>query len=435
MSTGVTAPLGFRAAAVASGIKPDRLDLALLVADAPCTAAGVFTANLAQAAPVLVSREHLASGRARAIVVNAGCANAGTGEGGLKDARETAEIVAHTIGCTVEEVLVASTGVIGVRLPMEKVRAGIAEAGRRISRHAGADAARAIMTTDTKPKEVAVEFPVGDATCVVGGMAKGAGMIAPNLATMLAFFTTDAAVSSALLRRALVEAVGDSLNRITVDGDTSTNDCAIVLASGARPAPAIDREGPDFDAFRRALTDAARQLAHMLVRDGEGVTRIAEVRVEGARTRAGRGPRRPHGGRVAAREDGAPRRRPQLGPRPGRGGPRGRPARHRPGLDLDRGRARGGGRRRARLRREDGGGRHAGGPGAAPRAAGRGRGRRAGCGPPTSRTATSTSTPTTGAEPTLILRLAALAAAALALGAGPGPAGVGNAPRPPAPWR
>ena len=167
---------------------------------------------------------------------------------------------------------------------MEKVRAGIAEAGRRVSRHAGADAARAIMTTDTKPKEVAVEFPVGDATCVVGGMAKGAGMIAPNMATMLAFFTTDAAVAPALLRRALVEAVGESLNRITVDGDTSTNDCAIVLASGARPARAIDREGPDFDAFRGALTDAARQLARMLVRDGEGVTRIAEVRVEGART-------------------------------------------------------------------------------------------------------------------------------------------------------
>jgi glutamate N-acetyltransferase / amino-acid N-acetyltransferase len=286
VSTGVTAPLGFRAAAVASGIKPDRLDLALLVADAGCTAAGVFTANLAQAAPVLVSREHLASGRARAIVVNAGCANAGTGEAGLADARETAEVVAHTVGCQPEEVVVASTGVIGVRLPMEKVRAGIAEAGRRISRRAGADAARAIMTTDTKPKEVAVEFRVGDATCLVGGMAKGAGMIAPNMATMLAFFTTDAAVEPALLRRALVEAVGDSLNRITVDGDTSTNDCAVVLSSGARPARAIEAEGPDFDAFRRALTDAARQLAHMLVRDGEGVTRIAEVRVEGARNPA-----------------------------------------------------------------------------------------------------------------------------------------------------
>lgn len=284
MSTGVTAPLGFRAAAVASGIKPDRLDLALVVADTGCAAAGVFTANLAKAAPVLVSREHLASGRARAIVVNAGCANAATGEAGLADARETAEVVAHTVGCQPEEVLVASTGVIGVRLPMEKVRAGIAEAGRRISRHAGADAARAIMTTDTRPKEVAVEFRVGDATCLVGGMAKGAGMIAPNMATMLAFFTMDAAVEPALLRRALVEAVGDSLNRITVDGDTSTNDCAVVLASGARPARAIEAEGPDFDALRRALTDAARQLAHMLVRDGEGVTRIAEVRVEGART-------------------------------------------------------------------------------------------------------------------------------------------------------
>jgi glutamate N-acetyltransferase/amino-acid N-acetyltransferase len=286
VSTGVTAPLGFRAAAVASGIKPDRLDLALLVADAPCTAAGVFTTNLAKAAPVLVSREHLAIGRARAVVANAGCANAGTGAAGLADARETAEIVADTVGCPASEVLVASTGVIGVRLPMEKVRAGIAEAGRHVSRLGGADAARAIMTTDTKPKEVAVEFPVGDATCVVGGMAKGAGMIAPNMATMLAFFTTDAAVEPSLLHRALVEAVGESLNRVTVDGDTSTNDCAIVLASGARPAPAIEREGPGHDALRRALTEAARQLARMLVRDGEGVTRIAEVRVEGARTPA-----------------------------------------------------------------------------------------------------------------------------------------------------
>jgi glutamate N-acetyltransferase/amino-acid N-acetyltransferase len=284
VSTGVTAPLGFRAAAVASGIKPDRLDLALLVADGPCTAAGVFTTNLARAAPVLVSRQHLAGGRARAIVVNAGCANAGTGEAGLADARETAEIVGHTVGCAPEEVVVASTGVIGVRLPMEKVRAGIAEAARHVSRHGGADAARAILTTDTRPKEVAVEFPVGESTCVVGGMAKGAGMIAPNMATMLAFFTTDAAVEASLLRRALVEAVGESLNRVTVDGDTSTNDCAVVLASGAKPAPAIDREGEAFDAFRRALVETARQLARTLVKDGEGVTRVAEVRVDGART-------------------------------------------------------------------------------------------------------------------------------------------------------
>jgi len=284
--TGITAPLGFRASAVASGIKPDRLDLALVVADASSTAAGVFTANLAKAAPVLVSERHLADGRARAIVVNAGCANAATGEAGLADAREMAEMVAHTVGCPIEEVLVASTGVIGVRLPMDKVRAGIAEAGRRLSRDGGVDAARAIMTTDTKPKEVAVEFPVGDSTCVVGGMAKGAGMIAPNMATMLAFFTTDAAVEIALLRQALVDAVGASLNRITVDGDTSTNDCAVVLASGARPVPGVERPGKDYDAFRRALTEAARQLARLLVRDGEGVTRVAEVRVEDARTAA-----------------------------------------------------------------------------------------------------------------------------------------------------
>jgi len=284
VSTGVTAPLGFRAAAVAAGIKPDRLDLALVVADGTCTAAGVFTANLVKAAPVVLSQRHLGGGRARAIVVNAGCANAATGAAGLADAHETAESVAHAVGCPVEEVLVASTGVIGVRLPMERVRAGIAEAGRRLSRHGGADAARAIMTTDTRPKEVAVEFPVGGSTCVVGGMAKGAGMIAPNMATMLAFLTTDAAVEPALLRRALAEAVGTSLNRITVDGDTSTNDCAVVLASGARPAPAIEREGGDFDAFRRALTEAARQLAHLLVRDGEGATRVAEVLVEGAAT-------------------------------------------------------------------------------------------------------------------------------------------------------
>ena len=286
MIRGITAPLGFRASAVASGIKPDRLDLALVVADASSTAAGVFTANLAKAAPVLVSERHLADGRARAIVVNAGCANAATGEAGLADAREMAEMVAHTVGCPIEEVLVASTGVIGVRLPMDKVRAGIAEAGRRLSRDGGVDAARAIMTTDTKPKEVAVEFPVGDSTCVVGGMAKGAGMIAPNMATMLAFFTTDAAVEIALLRQALVDAVGASLNRITVDGDTSTNDCAVVLASGARPVPGVERPGKELDAFRRALTEAARQLARLLVRDGEGVTRVAEVRVEDARTAA-----------------------------------------------------------------------------------------------------------------------------------------------------
>jgi glutamate N-acetyltransferase/amino-acid N-acetyltransferase len=271
----VVAPLGFRAAGVASGIKPDRLDLALLAADASCSAAGVFTANLAQAAPVRVSREHLSSGRCRAIVANAGCANAATGAAGLADAREMAALTARAVGCPAEEVVVASTGVIGVRAAHEA-----------LSREGGAAAARASMTTDTKPKEVVVELSVGGVACRVGGMAKGAGMIAPNMATMLAFFTTDAAVAPALLHGALVEAVGESLNRITVDGDTSTNECAVVLASGASGARRIDGEGPDHASFRAALTQAARQLGRMLVRDGEGVTRVAEVTVEGARTAA-----------------------------------------------------------------------------------------------------------------------------------------------------
>jgi glutamate N-acetyltransferase/amino-acid N-acetyltransferase len=278
----VTAPQGFRAAAVAAGIKPDRPDLALLVADGPCSAAGVFTANLAKAAPVLVSREHVSKGRARAVVVNAGCANAATGEQGLRDAREMATLTAAAVGCAPGEVLVASTGVIGVNLPMDKLRAGIPAAGAALSRDGGAAAARAIMTTDTRPKEFVAELTLGGTTVRVGGMAKGAGMIAPNMATMLAFFTTDAAVDPGLLQRALREAVGETLNRITVDGDTSTNDMAVILASGASGAPAIREEDASFSAFRHELYRTAGWLAEAIVRDGEGATRVAEVRVEGA---------------------------------------------------------------------------------------------------------------------------------------------------------
>ncbi len=284
MTTGVTAPRGFRAAGVRAGIKKDGLDLALLVADETCAAAGVFTTSRTAAPPVTLARAHLAAGGARAVIVNSGCANAATGPEGLDDARETAELTAREVGCAAGEVVVASTGVIGVRLPMDRMRSGVAAAARQLSPGGGAAAARAIMTTDTKPKEAATEVAVAGVTCGVGGMAKGAGMIAPNMATMLAFFTTDASIAPPLLRRALVSAVGESLNRITVDGDTSTNDCAVVLASGAAGAPAIEGEGPDFEAFRAALTTVARRLAEMLVADGEGATRVAEVRVEGART-------------------------------------------------------------------------------------------------------------------------------------------------------
>jgi glutamate N-acetyltransferase / amino-acid N-acetyltransferase len=285
MSTGVTAPQGFRAAAVAAGIKPDRLDLALVVADGAGSAAGVFTTNRALAAPVVVSREHLRGGRARAVVVNAGCANAGTGEGGLDDARAMAAITARAVSCSLTEVVVASTGVIGVRLPMDKVRGGIEKAAAAASRDGGADAARAILTTDTRPKEVQLEVPLSGGTVTIGGMAKGAGMIAPRMATLLAFLTTDADVEPALLAQVLREAVGESLNRITVDGDTSTNDCAILLASGARGV-AVRGGTSDFVAFRNGLVDASRQLANLLVRDGEGTTRIASITVEGARSAA-----------------------------------------------------------------------------------------------------------------------------------------------------
>jgi glutamate N-acetyltransferase / amino-acid N-acetyltransferase len=283
-ATGVTAPGGFRAAAVASGIKPQGLDLALVVADHACAAAGVFTTNRAQAAPVLVSREHLAGGHARAVVINAGCANAATGVAGLRDARETCRLVAEAIGGGNTQVVVASTGVIGVPLPMGALRAAVPHAAAALAREGGALAARAIMTTDTRQKEVVVEFPLAGHTARIGGMAKGAGMIAPNMATMLCVLTTDAAVAAPLLSRALREAVGESLNRITVDGDTSTNDMAVVLASGVVPAPAILGEGRDYDLFRAALTEAARDLAEKIVRDGEGATRIAQVRVDGAAT-------------------------------------------------------------------------------------------------------------------------------------------------------
>jgi glutamate N-acetyltransferase/amino-acid N-acetyltransferase len=283
--TGITAARGFRAAAVAAGIKPGRLDLALIVADRVCAAAGVFTMNRAQAAPVLISRRHLAGGTARAVVVNAGCANAATGEQGVSDARRMATEVAAGLGCPARQVVVASTGVIGVRLPMARVVPGIARALDGLSPAAGGRAARAILTTDTRPKQVALDFALSGGRVAIGAMAKGAGMIAPRMATMLAFFTTDAAVEPAPLRRALADAVGESLNRITVDGDTSTNDMAVILASGAAGAP-IRGRGRDYDRFCAGLTEAARGIAGMIVRDGEGVTRIAEVRVEGARTHA-----------------------------------------------------------------------------------------------------------------------------------------------------
>ena len=285
ISGGVTAAKGFRSGAVASGIKKraGALDLAVIAAERPVPAAALFTTNLAQAAPVLVSKRHLdaTAGMAQAIVVNAGCANACTGDEGLANASQMASAVGNALGCAPEQVLVASTGVIGVGLPMAKVVPGIANAVQLLSPAQGSDVALAIMTTDPFPKEHAVEVQTAAGAFTVGGTAKGSGMIEPNMATMLGFLTTDAEVSPALLRRALAESARDTFNAITVDGETSTNDCVFLLASGASGV-AIDEDS--YPALLEGLLAVSRELAIGIVRGGEGATKLVTVKVRDART-------------------------------------------------------------------------------------------------------------------------------------------------------
>jgi len=283
---GVTAPQGFRSAALHCGIKAmaGALDLTVLAADGNASAAGIFTTNLAQAAPVIVSRRHLerSKGIARAIVVNSGCANACTGTQGMADADRMAAEVATTLGCSPEHVLVASTGVIGVNLRMDKVVTGIQTAVPALARGKGSDTARAIMTTDPFPKECAVTVQTGRGTFTVGGTAKGSGMIEPMMATMLGFLTTDAAVPSALLQRALKESARDTFNAITVDGDGSTNDSLYAMASGASGVMIDDESYP---ALLEALLTVSRELAVGIVRGGEGATKLIAVNVHDAQSR------------------------------------------------------------------------------------------------------------------------------------------------------
>jgi glutamate N-acetyltransferase / amino-acid N-acetyltransferase len=280
---GVTAPLAFRAAGVACGIKAKGLDLAVVAADTVSSAAGVFTTNKAVAAPVTVSRDHLSAsgGRARAVVINSGCANACTGEGGLKVARLMAAETARALGCEADDVLVASTGVIGVSLDPHKVSKGIIESVEKLAREGSSDAARAIMTTDPFPKQhaVCVETPRG--AFRVGGMAKGSGMIEPMLATMLGVVTTDAAVAPPLLQRALSEACDTTFNAITVDGECSTNDSVFLLASGAS---GVTIDARSYDGLVAALRAVCRELAIGIVRGGEGATKLVTIRVTGAKT-------------------------------------------------------------------------------------------------------------------------------------------------------
>ena len=293
---GVASVCGFKAGGIHAGFRddPNRLDMALVEADELCPAAGVFTQNVFCAAPVIVSREHLDGcgfGLARAMVINSGIANAATGTVGLERARATAALVADVVGCAEEDVLVASTGVIGQQLDITPFKTGVPALHAELQKTGAADesghrAARAIMTTDTVPKEYAVSYTSADpsfagCTFTVGGMAKGSGMIMPNMATMISVLTTDAPVPANLLHEALTEAVNCSFNKVTVDGDTSTNDTCVAFASGkaaeGKDKAAFTKESVAFAEFKATLCEVTQHLARAMARDGEGATKLVTV--------------------------------------------------------------------------------------------------------------------------------------------------------------
>lgn len=279
----VTTSIGFTAGAIYAGIKKEEnLDLAILASEVPCVAAGVLTRNKIKAAPVVWCQQRLAGAKAVGVVVNSGCANACTGEQGMVDAREMAALAAGVIGAPPEQVLVASTGVIGQMLPMERIRNGLKQIS--LSRDGGHEMARAIMTTDTVPKETAVR--VGEGGYTIGGVAKGAGMIHPDMATFLGFLATDARVDPAFLRTALKEAADVSFNMVSIDGDTSTNDTLLLLANGLAGNEIISSGTAQAKAFQQALDGLCIHLAKAMARDGEGATKLFEVAVQGASDRA-----------------------------------------------------------------------------------------------------------------------------------------------------
>jgi glutamate N-acetyltransferase / amino-acid N-acetyltransferase len=281
----VAGPRGFLAGTAACGLKSSGADLAIIFSERPAVAAAVFTQNLVQAAPVQISRENLRHRRHRAILVNSGGANACTGAAGLADARHAVSLVAEHFALDDREVLIASTGVIGTRLDMKKVEQGIRHAAAGLSRSGGAQVAEAIMTTDTRPKRSARSLTLDGQRVTIAGVAKGAGMIHPNMATLLAFVTTDAAISKTALQSALKRAVNESFNCVTVDGDTSTNDTLAILANGAGGNATISRSsGPDYDRFAAGLTAVCQDLAIEVARDGEGARKLITVNVRRAPT-------------------------------------------------------------------------------------------------------------------------------------------------------
>ena len=286
---GVTAARGFKAASTAAGIKyKDRQDMAMIYSQEPCRSAGTFTTNIVKAAPVKWDKNQVTSGApARAVVINAGIANACTGEEGMGYCGQTAEAAALALGISAESVLVASTGVIGMQLPMDRITAGVKAMAPLLdgSLKSGTGASRAIMTTDTKNKEVAVRFELGGTTVTMGGMCKGSGMIHSNMCTMLSFVTTDAAISKELLQEALSQDIQDTYNMISVDGDTSTNDTVLLLANGLAGNKEITEKNEDYHTFCRALKIVNETLAKKMAGDGEGCTALFEVKVVGAETK------------------------------------------------------------------------------------------------------------------------------------------------------
>lgn len=275
---------GFRSAGVRCGVKARGLDLALIASDGPAHAAGVFTRSTVVGAPVALSRERVRRGVARAIVANSGCSNVAMGARGMRDARAMTALAARSVGCQPDEVLVASTGVIGHPLPMEKIEAGILAAGRALRPEGLPKAARAILTTDLAPKCASLRTRIGGRIVTLAGIAKGSGMIEPNLATMLSFLLTDAAVAPPLLRKLLRTAADESYNRVTVDGETSTSDTVLLLANG-RAGNSLLRDAASAGArhFAGALGEVTQELARAIARDGEGATKLVTVRVSGAR--------------------------------------------------------------------------------------------------------------------------------------------------------
>ena len=281
---GVCAPKGFQASGIHVGVKTNRLekkDLALILSDRDCAAAGVYTKNVVKAAPLHITKEHLKNGRARAVLANSGNANACAPDGEEASLR-SCQALAAALGVDASDIIVASTGVIGQKFPVEVVENGIEELVSKLSYDNSDDAAAAIMTTDLTMKQYAVEFEVGGVAVSIGGITKGSGMIHPNMGTMLAFLTTDCAISAEMIGKALLDATKVSFNRISVDGDTSTNDMMTLMANGMAGNAEIDKPGADYDAFAQALNALCVELAKMIAADGEGATHLITCSVRGA---------------------------------------------------------------------------------------------------------------------------------------------------------